>query len=239
MTMKRKLRMAVDLAMTVMMPVLMAYSLAGELLHEWLGMAIFLLFCVHHALNWSWLKAIPKGRYPAARTINLLINLLLLLIMLLLPVSGIILSKHLFVAFKFGAIEATARIVHLLCSYWGFVLMSIHIGLHWEQMRGAMGRKKKAEELSPLRKLAPHLVATVIAAYGVFALIRRQIGVYLFLKTQFVFYDFSEPLLLVLLDYFAIMGLFACAGYYFLKLVKKVSSLYAAKRGGNAQRRIP
>lgn len=94
---KRRLRPVIDIAMTVSMPVLMAYELAGAAFHEYLGIAVFLLFVFHHALNFGWLKGIAKGRYPVTRIINLAVNLLLLVIMFLLPVSGIILSKHAFV----------------------------------------------------------------------------------------------------------------------------------------------
>ena len=47
----------------------------------------------------------------------------------------------------------------------------------------------------------------LIAAYGIYALIRRNIPAYLFLRTQFVFFDFEEPLAFFFLDYLAVMGL--------------------------------
>ena len=34
------------------------------------------------------------------------------------------------------------------------------------------------------------------------------------LKNQFVFFDYDEPLILFLLDYIAVMGLFIFIGYY-------------------------
>ena len=34
---KQKIRYAVDLGMTALLPLLMAYSLVGETAHEWLG----------------------------------------------------------------------------------------------------------------------------------------------------------------------------------------------------------
>ena len=50
--MKLKWKAALDGLMILLLPVLMAYSLVGEQLHEWLGVLMLLLFVGHHALNW-------------------------------------------------------------------------------------------------------------------------------------------------------------------------------------------
>ena len=59
-----------------------------------------------------------------------------------------------------------------------------------------------------------HIVTVFISFYGVYVFIHRQIGSYMFLKNQFVFFDFGKPLILFLGDYFAVMCLFAVCGYY-------------------------
>ena len=72
-------------------------------------------------------------------------------------------------------------------------------------------------------KLRARLICTagiLIAIYGVYALIRRDILSYLFLQTQFVFFDFEEPLIFFFLDYLAVMGLFVFAGHYAGKAVR-------------------
>ena len=58
---KRTARVVVDLGMTVLLLLLMAYSLIGEEAHEWLGAAMLLLFVLHHI--WlpgaeTWQKAV-------------------------------------------------------------------------------------------------------------------------------------------------------------------------------------
>ena len=66
-------------------------------------------------------------------------------------------------------------------------------------------------------KLRARLIRTagvLIAAYGVYALLRRGIPSYLLLQTQFVFFDFEEPLIFFFLDYLAVMGLFVFTGHY-------------------------
>lgn len=60
---------------------------------------------------------------------------------------------------------ALARVLHLAASYWGFVLMSIHIGIHWSMVTGmicrfAGGQKSVAATWIML------LIAVGIAVYG-------------------------------------------------------------------------
>ena len=92
----KRLRMTLDIAMTVLMPLLMAYSLIGETFHEIIGTLIFILFIIHHMLNRKWSGALFKGRYSPDRVFRTGINALLFAFMILQPLSGILMSKHLY-----------------------------------------------------------------------------------------------------------------------------------------------
>ena len=54
---KKHIRIAVDVIMTVLLLMLMAYSLIGENLHEIIGTAIFVLYIAHHIINHGFYKA--------------------------------------------------------------------------------------------------------------------------------------------------------------------------------------
>ena len=56
------------------------------------------------------------------------------------------------------------------------------------------------------------------------AFVRRNVGLYLLLKSHFVFYDFSEPFIAFLLDYLAVMGLFVAAGYFVNMLLRNTNA---------------
>lgn len=45
--------------------------------------------------------------------------------------SGIVLSRHVFAFLPLKGGMALARRMHILGSYWSFLLMSLHLGLHW------------------------------------------------------------------------------------------------------------
>lgn len=218
---KMVLKICVDIAMTVALLLLMAYALIGEAAHEWIGVSMFVLFVLHHILNGRWSSNLLKGRYTPFRIWQTLLVLLVLVFMTGSMISGIILSRH---AFDFLAIrsgQSWARTVHLLCSYWGFVVMSLHLGLHWSMMMG-MARKQFGAA-SPLGTWMLRAAAAVIAVYGAFAFSQREIGSYMFLKNQFVFFNFEEPLVFFFLDYVAAMGFFVFLGHYFAGFLKWLS----------------
>lgn len=215
-------KITIDILMLAAMPVLMAYMLAGEMLHEWLGAGIFVLFILHHILNCQWIKNIFHGKYTVSRSIKTIVNVLILCMIIGLAYSGIVLSRHVFADLDIHASRAFARKIHMFCSYWGFVLMSLHFGFHWDMFLGIAGKLTK--KISVMRTFILRVLASAIAVYGINVFVKREIGSYMLMKIQFVFFDMEESFLKFILDYLAIMGLFAVVGYYImyaLKLIKK------------------
>ena len=211
--MKKKLRIVIDIGMVLLLPLLMAYSLVGEAAHEYLGIGMFLLFVIHHILNIAWWKNLFRGRYTPIRILGTVVNIALVIIMLALPISGMILSRHVFRFLHFGG-ASTARTVHLLASYWGLVLMSFHAGMHGNVMMGMFRKAANMQKLSKIRTWSLRMIAVLLAVCGIHAFVKNGISSYLFLRTQFVFIDFSQPAVWTLLNYLAVAILFAMAGYY-------------------------
>ena len=215
---KRKLQIVIDLGMTILLPLLMAYSLIGETAHEWIGASMLILFIAHHILNFRWFRSLLKGRYNPVRILNTAVNLLLHIDILLQEIGGIIMSRQVFSFLNIQQGASSARVIHLLGAYWGFVLMSVHIGLHWNAMLGHINKLMKK---SKWLRISARILCAGISAYGVYAFITRHLGDYMLLKTQFVFFNFDEPIVLFLLDYAAMMVLFATIGYYLSKFFGK------------------
>lgn len=129
--MKRKVKWVVDILMTLALFFLMGYHFWGETAHEWAGAGMFVLFIAHQILNRGWYHSLLGGKYTPVRILMLAVNILTLAAMALLMYSGITMSRHVFVFLPARGGMAAARRLHLLGSYWGFLLMSLHIGLHW------------------------------------------------------------------------------------------------------------
>ena len=45
---KQKIKIAVDLLMTIALLLLMPYEMIGEAAHEWIGAGMFLVIIIHH-----------------------------------------------------------------------------------------------------------------------------------------------------------------------------------------------
>jgi hypothetical protein len=211
---KKTIRTAIDVLMILLLLVQMTYSLIGERYHEINGTVMLLLFLAHHILNRKWTASVFRGKYTARRMLQTILDLLLLVFMIAQPLSGILMSKYLYTVIQIDNVSAAAREIHLFLGYWGFVLMSIHLGLHMDMMLPAAFRGK-----------AFGLAAVLgVSLYGVYAFIRRELPAYMFRQTIFAFFDYGEPILFFLLDYLAIMILFAALGYgtgSFLRLFSK------------------
>lgn len=212
---KQKLKIGVDILMTAALLLLMPFEMVGGAAHEWIGMGMFVLFVLHHILNRKWTGNIGKGKYSPFRIVQTVLAVLILLCMAGSMASGIILSRHIFVFLHIRGLSEMTRTVHMLCAYWGFVLMSLHLGLHWGIMTGIAG--KMCGKPSAARRRAVQLAGLAVAVYGIYAFIKRGLADYMFLQVHFVFFDYTEPLIFFLLDYIAVMGLFVFAGHYLRK----------------------
>ncbi|MDE7309776.1 MAG: DUF4405 domain-containing protein [Lachnospiraceae bacterium] len=219
---KMIMKIFVDIAMTVILLLLMSYEKIGQEAHEWIGIAIFVMFIAHHILNHRWSRNLFKGKYTALRILQISLVILVLLSMIGSMVSGIILSRHALSFLGINSGRAFARNLHMLSAYWGFVFMSLHLGIHWGMIMGIA--RKLAKKPSEVRKWILRAAAALIAGYGVYAFIERNIGSYMLLQNQFVFFDFEEPFILFLFDYITVMGLFTVTGYYLSKLLSKLST---------------
>lgn len=198
--------MPIDIAMTVATLVLMGgnglfYSafdgaVDSGLVHEVLGVVLFVLWAVHVVLNRAWVKAVLKGKYNALRIVRTIINAGVIVCVLFLMVSGVMLSTHVFAWLGIESGSNFARNAHMLASHWYLVFVSLHIGLHLSLfIRGRVATG----------------ITFALAAYGIYAFAARGLWKYLTLQQPFFFLDLERGYLLFALDYIAIMALFAMA----------------------------
>jgi len=222
---KIKIKMGIDVSMTVLLLLLMAYQITGQELHEWLGVGMLVLFLLHNILNIKWYGKLFKGKYTLLRVMQVIINISVLASILCLGFSGIVMSRHVFAELSIHGPMATARTMHLAASYWGFVLMSIHLGFHWSMIVGMFRRlwsgKKTPAALSWLMCFA----AASTVGYGAYCFHKENIVSYMFLKQEFVFFDFEQSAVSVFAEYIAMMGLWVFISFYAVKGIRKITSL--------------
>ena len=226
---KMKIKTGIDILMTILLLLLMAYQVTGDKLHEWFGAGMLLLFITHNMLNIRWYANLFKGKYRPVRFLGTVLNFAVLAAILALGYSGIVMSRHIFAFLPINKGMALARVMHLAGSYWGFVLMSLHLGLHWGMVVGICRRLPGGKKLSGL-VWTLRLFAFVAAGYGAFCFIREDIFSYMFLKTEFVFFDFEKSVFSVFSEYIAMMALWVWIGYYLAKGIGKLSAAKSKRK---------
>lgn len=226
---KMNIKIGIDFLMTVLLLLLMAYQVAGEELHEWFGAVMLVLFIIHNMLNIKWYKNLFHGKYKPVRILGTILDFAVFAAILSLGYSGIVMSRHLFAFLPINSGMAAARAMHLAGSYWGFVLMSLHLGLHWSRILG-MFRKSIGGKKLPALVWILRLFGLAIAGYGAYCFIKADIFSYMFLQNEFAFFDFEKSAVAVFSEYTAMMGLWIFAGYSIAKGLGKLSSVTSNRK---------
>ena len=225
MTKTQRLRMPIDILMTVLSVILMggAYLFPSDIVHEILGVALLLLWALHIALNRRWFGAIFRGKYNPYRVMQTVINCSILVCVIFLMISGIILSNHVFTFLNIQSGLGFARIAHLLASHWYYLFMSLHIGLHAGMIANKIKQKREAENSSkkPSRRIIFRILLALVCLYGIYAFIARGVWKYLILQQQFFFFDLEKGYILFAVDYISIIVLFATVSHCAAKIIKK------------------
>ncbi|MCI7799757.1 MAG: DUF4405 domain-containing protein [Spirochaetia bacterium] len=151
-----RIRLPLDIMMTLVSIVLMGgnFLFPAEIVHEILGVGLFVLWSVHIFLNLRWYGGIFKGKYNPYRVMQTVINCCILICTIFLMISGIILSNQLFTFLNIQSGLGFARIAHLLSSHWYYLFMSLHIGLHVGVITNRIKQKKLSEMTAQKKSLS-------------------------------------------------------------------------------------
>ena len=213
------IKRSVDTAMYILFLLLMGQCVLRGTVHEWLGIATGILFLAHNALNNKWYRTLLKGKYNAMRMVQLIVNVLLLSDMIICMVSVILVSQHIFAIGSGSAIEF-GRHLHLVATAWAFILMSIHLGLHWSIFSAGL---KKIQADGKVKK-GIHIICCVLVAalcaYGLYQFIDRRFWEELFHLIDYQKeYDYSKSLFTYFAESAVLSALFITIAYYAKKLL--------------------
>ncbi len=216
MKVKRIIMRITDFIMTCNLLFLMSLQVTQQFTHEWTGIAMTVLFIVHHIFNYKYYKTLFKGKYNFLRIFQLLLNILLLVSFIITAVSGMAMSRFA-TPFMKGLMKASdARKLHLALSYWTFVLTGLHIGLHFGMITAKLPK-------GIFRKIAAVIMAAV-SVYGFVLFLNANIFDYMFMKTQFAFLDYDKAAWLVILQNFVMLISWAFTAYLLSLSVKLLST---------------
>ena len=218
----RLLRHSTDTAMTLVLLGLMSFSTTGQAVHEWMGVVTLLLCILHHVWNWKWFAALGRGRYTPARILQTVFALLLLVSILAQMVSGIAMSRYALSFLDIPVPISSVRLIHLACGYWTWIFTGLHLGLHWGIFLGLGRKAMRGKSLPAAGQWVIRLLAVAFAGWGAYVFFSQHIPDYLFLRTQFAFFDYDVPVILVVAELLAQLWVWTVVGYRFYKLAQSL-----------------
>lgn len=184
----------------------MAYVWTGKLLHEWIGLAVVALFVVHLFINRRWYgKALISKGVPMNGT-RKIFNCLLLFMTLGMTVSSVLLSEYVFGFLGLGG-DKVGLTPHLICSYWGFLIMAMHIGLHWQMLMIQFKKTVFGKALTQVPWVG-RVASVLTVVLGAVSLWHQQYGAHLFMRLGTSDMPHSNSLLLFTAEQLLIVGLF-------------------------------
>ena len=214
---KKIIKIAADAVMFVLFLLLMEYHLLPSVAHEWLGISVFVLFIAHNALNYKWYAVLFKGKYTAIRIVQTVVNFLLLVAIIGCIVSSVLISSTV-VAWMNVSGAMAGRTIHLIATSWTFILMSVHLGLHWAVFVGMTKRIKMPELAATIIKWILRVVVLAVGIYGIVVFVQRAFYEELFLLTEFKQFNYDISAFAYLLQTLAMSATFVSASYYLKKL---------------------
>ena len=203
----------IDIIMTLILIPLMAYQVTGEAAHEWLGVSMVLIVIIHQVLNRKWYAGLFKGNYNSYRVLSIIIDVLLIISFALTAISGVSMSNHA-VSFLYNLLNVnTARVMHLAFSYWSFILMGLHIGMHVNVMTA---------KIKLNIKIVLAIIFMLISGYGFYLFLKSGIINYILFRTHFAFLDYEKDALLVFLENVSMIICFAFVGHNVSNIIREI-----------------
>lgn len=212
------MKTCVDVVMYLLFLLLMGQYLLRDAPHEWLGIAAGVFFILHNVLNYKWYKTVFKGRYKAIRIVQTAVNILLLLAVFGCILSGIFASQHIFSVGNGSTIEF-GRFLHLVTTAWAFILMSVHLGLHWTKFMGMAKKIPMSQTAKIVSNRIFRVLVLALCVYGVYLFIDRRFWEELFHLIDYQKeYDESKTFLLYLMESAVMSSLFVAVTHYTKKI---------------------
>ena len=220
------IKICVDAVMYLLFLLLMGQYLLRDAPHEWLGLVAGVLFILHNILNYKWYKSLFKGKYKAMRIVQTAVNILLLLAVVGCMLSGIFASQYIFAVGNGSTIEF-GRFLHLVTTAWAFILMSVHLGLHWAQFVGMAKKIHVNPKTQILLRRLFRLLVIALCMYGVCLFIERRFWEELFHRIDYQKeYDESKTFFVYLAESAVLSAMFTSVTYYAKKLTMRKKQPY-------------
>ncbi|MDO5558658.1 MAG: DUF4405 domain-containing protein [Oscillospiraceae bacterium] len=168
-------RYITDAVITVLLIVLMQYQVTGNVSHEIIGIAEFILFIIHNVLNRRWfrgsLERITSSKTTLRIKIWTVIDYVLIFVMILLAVTSVMIS-HL-INLPLQTDISFWAYWHKTAAYASLIIISVHLGLHWKAIISVIYRQLEIDKDNIYVKIIVRTAVLVVSLFGILNLYSR------------------------------------------------------------------
>ncbi|MBN2048319.1 MAG: DUF4405 domain-containing protein [Anaerolineaceae bacterium] len=104
----------------------------GYDLHEWIGIVVGVVLIVHLIQHWQWVVKVTRRFSQSCNwrvRLNYVLDALIALTMSMMILTGLVISKILMLPLAY---YETWRVIHVVSSYVGLVLVPMKLAFHWD-----------------------------------------------------------------------------------------------------------
>lgn len=126
----------------------------GNMIHEWLGVALAVVLIAHILLHWTWIVSVGarylKNLWHVSR-FQFFVDILIFVAFVVLVTTGLMMSKTVLVAMgiQVGNTGRSVKMIHSTASNIAVMLTGLHLALHWKWLVSTV----KAHLVSPITDL--------------------------------------------------------------------------------------
>ena len=205
--MKKKL--IVDILLFILMLLEFSKVLTGQLIHEIIGIALFILVIIHLIFNRVYISSIFKKKYNLKSLIMLLTNCLLIIFFILTSVFGILSSEEFL---RFLNIHSVSIIkLHRIFGYICLLIVGIHLGINFNAMFGTITKKIK-------NKVVNFIIGLIIIGFGIYSFI--DLDYCSKLTGNMKFGMVSNSVILILMEYLSVIMMVTIVINFIYKRIK-------------------
>lgn len=179
----------IDAILLVLFVAELCFHHLPPIVHEILGVAMAVLIVIHFALNFRRFVTMFK-KISTRKIFCLEVNITLIIVALIILFTGFCMSNYLFAGAVGSALRRSMTIhqLHTSTPYLMLILIGMHLGLHWYELRQRLLNLLELEKISGSLKFFSKAIFVTLIIFGTLGLFLNR-----FLDRIFMKHIFATP----------------------------------------------
>lgn len=183
------MKLIVDILLFTLMILEFSRGYMDPIIHEIIGIILFILMVLHTILNINYFKTISKGKYNFKRFIMLIINIGFMISFVSSIILGLMSSQSLLTFMNIENIKIIK--LHKISAYISLIFMSLHLGININSVTERINKK------------VLNIFSIFIIIFGIYSFVKLDIIKHI--TGEFGFSVMNENLFMNVLQYLSVV----------------------------------